>query len=376
MRRRRRNLHRHEPLVRQHRLDDLSGPPAARHDHPVRLLADDEARRREVRQHRLARGVAVEPAVLFRGVGVDRRVEIQDLDRRQIVALPDFPVVEVVRGRDLDAARAEVLVDIRIGNDGNRAAGERQHDLLPDEARIALVVGVDRHGDVAQHGLGTRRRDDDVTPAATPRVADLPDLSLFLVVLDLEVGNRRAERRVPVDEALAAIDEAVVEQPHERFQHRGGKTRVHRETLARPVARSAEPSHLVRDRRAGSFLPRPHSLRELLPAQVAARLALRFQLLLDDDLRRDPRVVGAELPQRVVAQHPVVADQHVHQRLLERVAHVQRARDVRRRKLDAERARAFREARLEIAARFPDRVPLRLDGVGFEAFREFHDAPE
>ena len=91
----------------------------------------------------------------------------------------------------------------------------------------------------------------------------------------------------------------------------------------------------------------------------------RLQLLLDDDLRRDAGVVGAELPQRVVAAHPVVADQHVHQRLLERVAHVQRAGDVRRRQLDAERrARLGRVRRLEVAARFPDRVPLRLDGVG------------
>ena len=28
--------------------------------------------------------------------------------------------------------------------------------------------------------------------------------------------------------------------------------------------------------------------------------------------------------------------------------------------------------RLELAARFPQRVPLRLDGAGLEAFREFH----
>ena len=32
----------HEPLVGQHRLDDFAGPSAARHDHPVRLLRDDE----------------------------------------------------------------------------------------------------------------------------------------------------------------------------------------------------------------------------------------------------------------------------------------------------------------------------------------------
>ena len=37
------------------------------------------------------------------------------------------------------------------------------------------------------------------------------------------------------------------------------------------------------------------------------RDALGVQLALDDDLRRDAGVVGARLPQRVVAAHPVVA---------------------------------------------------------------------
>ena len=67
-----------------------------------------------------------------------------------------------------------------------------------------------------------------------------------------------------------------------------------------------------------------------------------FELLLDDDLRRDAGVVGADLPQRVVAAHAVVADQHVHQRVLERVPHVQRAGDVGRRQLDAVRRGARR----------------------------------
>ena len=128
----------------------------------------------------------------------------------------------------------------------------------------------------------------------------------------------------------------------------------------------------LRDRRARFLLPRPDALDELLAAEVVARRAFGLQLVLDDDLRRDAGVVGAELPQRVVAAHPVIADQHVHQRLLERVPHVQRAGDVGRRQLDAERRRAGVHRRLEIAARFPERVPLRLDGVRLEAFGEFH----
>ena len=109
-------------------------------------------------------------------------------------------------------------------------------------------------------------------------------------------------------------------------------------------------------------------------SEIVAGLAFELELLLDDDLCRNARVVGADLPERVVAAHPVVADHEIHQRLLERMAHVQRARDIRRRQLDAERRSVGPHRRAEEPAGFPERIPLRLDGVGFEAFGEFHDA--
>ena len=284
----------------------------------------------------------------------------------------DLPVVEIVRGGDLHATRPEFAVDVAVGDHGDRAAGERQRYLLADQRAVALVVGIDRDGDVAQHRLGSRRGDGDRTGAIGQRVADLPELALLLFAFHLEIRNGRAELGIPVDEPLAAIDEAVVVQPHERLPDRGGQALVHREALARPVARRAEPSHLARDRRAGFLFPRPHPLDEFLAAEIVPRNPFGAQLVLDHDLRRDTGMVGAELPQRVEAAHPVVTGQHVHQRLLERMAHVQRAGDVRRRQLNAERRRPGGAGRLEVAARFPDRVPLGFNRVRFEALGEFH----
>src|SRR5690606_22599117 len=54
----------------------------------------------------------------------------------------------------------------------------------------------------------------------------------------------------------------------------------------------------------------------------------------------------------------------------ERVAHVQRARDVRRRQLDRERGSVRLVPGGEVTARLPQRVPERLDAGGFEALRE------
>ena len=111
---------------------------------------------------------------------------------------------------------------------------------------------------------------------------------------------------------------------------------------------------------------------ELLAAQVVARLALLLQLALDDDLRGDAGVVGAGHPVGVVAAHAVVADQRVHQRLLEGVAHVQRAGDVGRRQLDAVGGRAAVAAGANQPRGFPARIPAALDRVRIEALVQRH----
>jgi hypothetical protein len=84
-------------------------------------------------------------------------------------------------------------------------------------------------------------------------------------------------------------------------------------------------------------------------------------------------VIGARLPQRVVAAHAVVAGQRVHDRLVETVPHVQRAGDVGRRQQDAEVVGLVGiQAGGEIIARFPNGIPASFDLGGLEAFGEFH----
>ncbi len=75
-------------------------------------------------------------------------------------------------GRHLDDAGAELGIDELIGDDRDRAAGQRQPHLEAQEILVALVVGVDRHRRVAQHRLGPGRGDDHVLrPVVHDRVA-------------------------------------------------------------------------------------------------------------------------------------------------------------------------------------------------------------
>ena len=91
---------------------------------------------------------------------------------------------------------------------------------LPTRSRIALVLGMHRHRHVAQHRLGPRRRNrDEAVGLALDGVADVPEVALHLDLLHLEVGDRRLELRVPVDEPLVLVDQALLVEVDEHLEH-------------------------------------------------------------------------------------------------------------------------------------------------------------
>ena len=85
------------------------------------------------------------------------------------MALADGEVVGVVRGRDFDGAGAELGFGPVVGEDGDFAVGlplvsvRGTRTFLPMRCGVALVVGVYGYGGVAEHGLGARGGDGDVS---------------------------------------------------------------------------------------------------------------------------------------------------------------------------------------------------------------------
>ena len=147
-----------------------------------------------------------------------------------------------------------------------------------------------------------------------------------------DIADGRAQLAAPVHEALAAVDLALLVQADERLLHRRRQVVVHREGLAAPIHRGAQAAQLVRDGVGVVALPLPHLLHEGVAAQVVARLALVLhQLLLHHNLCRDARVIHTRDPQRLAAAHALPANDRVLDGVRQRVAEVQRARDVGRR---------------------------------------------
>ncbi len=347
----------HPPLQRQARLDDRAAALAVADGVHVRaLLGHDPTLVAQRGDHGGPRLEAVQ--ALERAAHRDDAPAVHDGQVRQAVALADLEVVRVVRGRHLDGAGAELRVDVLVGDDRHAATGQRHLDLGADQVRVPLVLGVHRDGRVTEHRLGARGRDDDRVRAVA--VADRHQLAVVVGVLDLDVRQGRLAARAPVDDALGAVDQTVVEHLLEDRLHGAGQALVHGEPLAAPVDAVAEAAHLVEDLAAVLLLPLPHARDELLAAEVAAGEPVVRQVALHRVLGRDARVVHAGQPQDLVALHPAPAGEGVHDAVVEGVAHVQAARHVRRRQHDRERRLVAARVGGEVPAVDPALVQLRL----------------
>ena len=235
---------------------------------------------------------------------------------------------------------------------------------------MARIVRVHRHGDIAQQGLRARGRHHDALVRALDRVGDVPERTLLLDRVDLEVGDRRVQLGVPVDQPRPAVDQPVAVEPHEHLDDGARDRLVHGEALGAPVQRGAQAAQLPGDGIAGFTLPVPDALDKGVAPDIAPAAALPLQQPLDHDLRRNAGVIGAGLPEHIAPAHALKADQHVHQRHLKPVPHVQRAGDIGRRQHDA--VGIARPGGGEISRALPVPVPPGLQGAGVVARLEAH----
>ena len=296
---------------------------------------------------------------------------VDDDDLLQAVLLAELEVDGIVGRRDLDRTGAEVALDALVGNDRKEPVLERQDDPFPVKVRVALVVGVDGQGGVAEHGLGPGGGHDHGFVRAFDLVADVPELALEVLVLDLDVREHGPAVRAAVDQEIVAVDQPLVVERDEDLFHGPAEARVHGEALPRPVERGPEPLELAGDDPAVLGLPFPGDAEELVPSDLLPAQALLGQALLDDVVDGDRSVVGARQPEAVVALHPLPPGDDVGQSEAQGVAHVQDAGDVGRRQDHGELGLRGLRVGGEEALVQPEGPPLLLDRLGVVGFVQF-----
>ena len=293
----------------------------------------------------------------------DHRVLVKDVDLRQVVSLTHGVVVGIVGRGDLDEAGTKVGVDVPILKDGDLTVDDREHDGLTHEGGLLGILRGDGNARVAEHGLGTRGGDDDVVLTVDrlgQRVAQVPQVALLVLVLGLVVRDSGSAVGAPVDDALAAIDQAVVVPVAEDLTHGLGIVLVHGKALVVEVDGAAHALDLLDDDAAVLVGPIPAGVDKLVATNLQAANALTLELLVDLGLRGDTGVVGAQHPARGLAAHAGHTDDSVLDGVVGGVTHVELAGHVGRRNGDGAVAHAL--TALVVAAVEPLLQDRRLVG--------------
>src|SRR5205085_11826611 len=110
-----------------------------------------------------ARFKSVEPAVSYRGVLIDPGIERKNVDCLEAMTQRDLIVVEIVRGRNLHTAGAELRIDVWISDNRDRALREWQRDAGSDQITVSVIIRMNGDRNVSEHRFGTCSGDDDVT---------------------------------------------------------------------------------------------------------------------------------------------------------------------------------------------------------------------
>src|SRR5439155_15088115 len=100
-------------------------------------------------------------------------------------------VIGIVRGRDLHRSSAKLWLSQFVGDDRDLAIHERQQNFFAMQMFVALIALVHRDRSITEHGLGPGRRNRDELVRSDHGIANLPELSENLLVLDLKIGDRR-----------------------------------------------------------------------------------------------------------------------------------------------------------------------------------------
>ena len=104
---------------------------------------------------------------------------------------------------------------------------------------------------------------------------------------------------------------------------------IKRKSSSVPIAAAAHLLELAKNPFFVFVFPFPDSFDKLFATEVVARLAFVFlEPLFDDGLSGDPGMIGSGHPERIKSLHPLHPNQNVLQRIVERVAKMQRTGNV------------------------------------------------
>ncbi len=262
---------------------------------------------------------------------------------------PHLKVVGIVGRRNLHHTGTEVPIHIGVGNDGYLTVHQRKEDGFSDEMLISFVLRMHCHSCIAQHGLRPCGGNGHPLLTALYGISNIPEPALLLFVFHFRIGKGGFALGTPVDNAVSLINQSFLIQADEHLGDCLAAAFVQGEAFPGPVAGRSQLFQLINNPSAVSVLPFPCPFQKAIPAHIILRESFFCQLCNDFCLRGNAGVIGAGHPQRTVSLHALPAYQNILPGIVQRMAHMKLARNIRRRDHNTERFLVFIRLRMKIS---------------------------
>jgi hypothetical protein len=128
----------------------------------------------------------------------------------------------------------------------------------------------------------------------------MPEASLLVLMLYLNIGKGGVAAGTPIDQAVIPINEPLFIETDKDLTNRGRKTCINGEAFPFPIAGCAKTLELADDLPPGLSLPFPDTLDEGFPADLVPARAFGRKLSFDHVLGSNPGMIGARHPENIV----------------------------------------------------------------------------
>ena len=247
------------------------------------------------------------------------------------MAQTHFKVVGVVGGSDFYNAGAEFHINIFVGDNRDFPADKGKNQGFAHELRVTLVLGVYRNGGIAEKGFRTGCGKLQPAGAVGKGIAQVPEMTGLILVLNLRIGNGGFAAGTPVYNALAAVDKSLFVKVGKYLANGFAAALVKGKALSFPVAGAAQLFKLTDDGAAVFFFPVPCSFKEAFAPDGLFGKTLGTHIFNNFNLGGDGSVIRSGKPKRLVTLHTLHTNENVLNGFIHGVTHMKLAGDVWRR---------------------------------------------
>ncbi len=136
---------------------------------------------------------------------------------------------------NFDCAGTEFFINVRISNNRDFTISQRQLQHLADKMLVAVIIGIDGNGLVAEKSFRTGSGNNNAFRTIGCRITNFPKFTFLFFGFNFQIGNGALKLRIPINQTGSFINKAFSVKLNEAVSHCLGELFIHCEIKPVPI---------------------------------------------------------------------------------------------------------------------------------------------